>query len=229
MSDGITILLFFIGIFLGYFFWRFVFRTNKRLAVITISGLVIWNVMAVVLFAEDDQRFVELIRSWFVVTFVELVIGLALFFYDDVKNSSFVRSLASFGQSFMSGFAKGVNSANYQVGGGLKTAKESRQSFKAERKSKKNKDDHNINSKKESANQGPPKIEVSSVKKYTDSTKRACCFNCQYWMGNRQLASTAGNFIEYEDSPAKCAPGGGRQHANVSPRATCNSFTRQFG
>lgn len=68
----------------------------------------------------------------------------------------------------------------------------------------------------------------STPKRKKDSTTRNACYNCRYWTGNRELLGAAGNFIEYEDVDAKCAPGGGRQHVKMSPRATCNSFESQF-
>ena len=63
----------------------------------------------------------------------------------------------------------------------------------------------------------------------TDSTQRSCCYNCAYWTGQRSFKGAAGNFIEYEDEMAPCSPNGGRPNANISPRATCSSFTKLGG
>ena len=71
------------------------------------------------------------------------------------------------------------------------------------------------------------KKETNNMK--TDSTQRRCCYNCAFWMGQRSFKGAAGNFIEYNDTPAKCAPNGGMPNANMSPRATCGKFSRLGG
>ncbi len=60
----------------------------------------------------------------------------------------------------------------------------------------------------------------------TDSSERKYCFACALWTGQRSFKGAAGNFIDYLDAPAKCSPNGGRPNTNMSPRATCNSFTK---
>ena len=60
----------------------------------------------------------------------------------------------------------------------------------------------------------------------TDSSQRKYCFACALWTGQRSFKGAAGNFIEYLDTPAKCSPNGGRPNTNMSPRATCNSFSK---
>ena len=60
----------------------------------------------------------------------------------------------------------------------------------------------------------------------TDSTERKACYNCAFWTGQRSFKGAAGNFIEYLNEEAKCAPNGGRPNTNMSPRATCNKFVK---
>ena len=149
----------------------------------------------------------------------------------------FVRLIIAFRNSDMwqsakSGFQKGQNAANYQIGAGMFEKSSSAGKKKPvfgkaapppPPRPKKEKSAPVPNTAKETV------VNNSAPNRKKDSTSRSACYNCRYWTGRRELLSAAGNFIEYEDVAAKCAPGGGRQHTKVSPRATCNSFEKQFG
>ena len=71
------------------------------------------------------------------------------------------------------------------------------------------------------------KKETNNMK--TDSTQRKYCYNCAFWTGQRSFKDVTGNLIEYNDTPAKCAPNGGMPNANMSPRATCAKFSKLGG
>ena len=142
--------------------------------------------------------------------------------------------------SMVKGFKRGQNLANYQIGGDFLN-NESRNRIKKPlfagappppentkplfKRKEKNKSD---TVKDENISQEEQPMTNSSPKKITDSTKRKACYNCRYWTGNRQPKGAAGEFIEYENISAQCAPGGGRQHTKVDPKATCNSFLNQY-
>jgi len=143
--------------------------------------------------------------------------------------------------SMVKGFKKGQDLANYQIGGDFLNSETRNRTkkplfggaapppentkplFKRKEKVK------SETVKDEDSSQKEQPMTNSSPKKITDSTKRKNCYNCRYWTGSRQLKGAAGQFIEYENIPAKCAPGGGRQHTKVDPKARCNSFLSQFG
>ena len=222
MYEAITILLFILGPIIATVFWGFVFPFSKGECLISIATLAVMNVIATIMLADGAQSFSAMSSAWLGVTVIDLVIGFVVHIYKAVKNSSFA-------EAFRSGVAKGRNAANYQIGGGLfNTPGKPKKSFNFQKKQKTvNKEDSEIITK--TIDKKQPKTEDKTPNMKKDSTSRKACYNCQYWMGNRHLLSAAGNFIEYEDAPAKCAPGGGRQHTNVSPRATCNGFSRQFG
>lgn len=61
-------------------------------------------------------------------------------------------------------------------------------------------------------------------KTVTDSAERKACFNCTFWTGERNFRGA--NHITYLDEEAKCSPKGGRPHANMPPRGTCNKFLK---
>lgn len=177
------------------------------------------------LFAVGKNGYFSKVTDFFAITAFFYLIYIAIRLVVAFRNSEMW-------QSAKSGYQKGRNMANYQIGGDL-FKKSSSVSKKASvfgaaappppPRPKKEKSSPVPSKAKETV------VQNSTPKRKKDSTSRPACYNCRYWTGNRQLLSAAGKFIEYEDVDAKCAPGGGRQHTKVSPRATCNSFEKQFG
>jgi len=167
-------------------------------------------------FVQISDFYVFTILLWLIYIFIRLIVAF--------KNSEMW-------QSAKSGYKRGRDLGNYQIGGqslersasGKKKAVFGRAAAPPPPRPKKE-TNTSVPSKAKKA-----VVSKSAPRTTKDSTARSACYNCRYWTGNRQLLSAAGNFIEYEDASAKCAPGGGRQHTKVSPRATCNSFEKQFG
>jgi hypothetical protein len=176
-------------------------------------------------FAVGKNGYFTKVTDFFAITVFFWLIYLAIRLVIAFRNSEMW-------ESFKSGLQKGQNLANYQIGGDTfkssSSGREKKPIFGSAAKPPPPR------SKKETTVPAQSKAKETVVKKSgpktkKESTARPACYNCRYWTGNRQLLSAAGNFIEYEDVDAKCAPGGGRQHTKVSPRATCNSFEKQFG
>lgn len=176
------------------------------------------------IFAVGKNGYFAKVTDFYVITIFFWLIYLAIRLVIAFRNSEMW-------QSAKSGFQEGQNLANYQIGGDMfkssSSGREKKPIFGSAApppppKPKKEKSS-SVSSKAEM-----PVRNSSTPKRKKDSTTRNACYNCRYWTGNRELLGAAGNFIEYEDVDAKCAPGGGRQHVKMSPRATCNSFESQF-
>ena len=221
MYELLTIIIFISSPVASYQFWQAVFPLNFRDGKYPFILLLIVNAIAIYMISDDGLVLSEIITAFFKMTIVSLVIGLVVFVYNAIKNSSLA-------ESFRSGHSKGRAAADYQIGGAAKSSKKSASKPLFKKKSKSEPLSAQIegnNIKQESKAKTTPN--QNTVKKKKDSTKRSHCYNCRYWTGNRQLLG-GGNFIEYEDIASKCAPGGGRQHVKVEPRATCRSFEPQF-
>lgn len=218
MYDIIFIILLVSALVIGYMGWRFVFPFDKQKLLVSLGALASVNLVLTFMMFDSNDGISKFFNVWIGLTFSTLVIGLVVFIIQALRNNE--------------DFMRGVNMARRgedQIGRNFFKTETRQPAPSSERKSKSKREDDNSLRTENRIETKTPKREAQGPKMKRDSTARNCCYNCQYWTGNRQLLSAAGNFIEYEDVSAKCAPGGGRQNANMNPRATCNKFSRQFG